>query len=173
MELKSPLILGQATSPSARMQGGSVLLLSLIVLLLMFLGALFTLRGVLTDTALTDSFSERQKDVQASDLALQWAVSQIKPLMPLEINASGKTWWRDVLPTQAQQPDLAYWNICMTHPVGTTTCAQATMPNGTPQSAWWFAQPTGLTGGYYDIWVHTIDARGHVSTDTESVYKSQ
>ena len=172
MELRLPLAKGRSPSFQMRQQRGSVLLLSLIILMLMFLGTLFTLRGVLTDTALTDSFSERQKDVQASDLALQWAVSEIKPLIPLESNAPGQLWWRTVLPTQAQQPDQAYWNTCMKKPVGTTTCAQATMPNGTPQTAWWFAQPTGIAGDY-DIWVHTSDSRGKVFTDTESLYQSQ
>lgn len=172
MELRFPLYKCRSSSFQMRPQRGSVLLLSLIILLLMFLGALFALRGVLTDTALTDSFSERQKDVQASDLALQWAVSQIKPLIPLESNAPGQLWWRTVLPTQAQQPNQAYWSACMKKPVGTTTCAQATMPNGTPQTAWWFAQPTSIAGDY-DIWIHTIDARGKVFTDTESLYQSQ
>ena len=65
--------------PAARRsrQRGSILLVSLVALLLLFIGALFTLRGVLTDTALTDAFNERQKATVASDLALQWAVSQI------------------------------------------------------------------------------------------------
>ncbi len=171
MELRSSASSCPTRAAGTNAQRGSVLLLSLIVLLLMFLGVLFTLRGVLTDTALTDSFSERQKDVQASDLALQWAVSQFKPLMPLEINAAGQAWWRNVLPAQAQQPNSAYWKTCMAGPVGTTTCAQATMPAGVTQTAWWFVQPTGITG-YYDVWVHTIDARGQVFTDTESVYKA-
>ncbi len=172
MELSLPSPTCRIEAHDAKSQKGSVLLLSLIVLLLMFLGALFTLRGVLTDTALTDHFSERQKDVQASDLALQWAVNQIKPLTPLEINAAGQPWWRAVSPKQAQQPNQSYWQTCENNAAGTTTCAQATMPSGVPQTAWWFVQPTALPG-YYDIWVHTIDARNHVYTDTESVFKSQ
>ena len=58
-------------------QRGAILVYALIALLLIFLGALFALRGGLTDTGLTDRFSERQKNTQASDLALQWISTQI------------------------------------------------------------------------------------------------
>ena len=42
-----------------RAQRGAILIYTLIALLLIFLGALFALRGGLTDTTLTDRFSER------------------------------------------------------------------------------------------------------------------
>lgn len=179
-----------AASPRYRAQRGSVLLYSLIVLLLIFLGALFTLRGVLTDTSLTDRFSERQKNILASDMALQWVVSQIQSAgtaQPLEISAQGQPWFLAVQPVNAVTPGVPYWATCMSNSTSTDTCAQATLAaTGAAvqptQTAWVFVQPTGrtdssacnttgLTAIYYDIWIHTIDARAQVATDTESVYK--
>ncbi len=177
---------------NATNQQGSVLLFSLVVLLLMFLGALFALRGELTDTSLTDHFSERQKNILASDLALQWVANQINSVGSsrfLEISATNQSWFLNVQPANAVTPTPSYWSTCMSSSTSTDTCAQAkltttTTPSAaTPtQTAWVFVQPTGrtdasacntqgLTAVYYDIWVHTIDARSQVRTDTESVYK--
>ncbi len=170
---------------NSRRQRGAILIYSLIALLLIFLGALFALRGGLTDTGLTDRFSERQKNTQASDLALQWVSSQIASTgatSPLEISASSQTWYRPVAAASASVPDQQYWLTCINNPTTTDTCAQATMPSGVTQTAWVFVQPTGRTdtsscgsGGesavYYDVWIHTLDARGQVGTDTEAVYR--
>jgi hypothetical protein len=138
---------------------------------------------------LTDRFSERQKNIQASDLALQWIVSQIGTYgttQPLEVSAQGQPWFLGVQPANAVTPGVApnasYWSTCMSAATSTDTCAQATLPTSATQTAWVFVQPTGrtdttacntlgLTAIYYDIWVHTIDARQQVATDTEAVYK--
>ncbi len=166
-------------------QRGAILVYALIALLLIFLGALFALRGGLTDTGLTDRFSERQKNTQASDLALQWISTQIGTTgasSPLEISATSQAWFLNVPAAQAVVPTPDYWLTCMAKSTSTDTCAQVTMPSGTTQTAWVFVQPTGrtdtsacntqgLTAVYYDVWVHTVDARGQVNTDTEAVYK--
>lgn len=169
----------------ARRQRGAILVYALIALLLIFLGALFALRGSLTDTGLTDHFSERQKNTQASDLALQWITTQIGTVgltSPLEISATSQSWFLNVPAVDAVVPSQTYWLTCINNPTSSDTCAQATLPTGTTQTAWVFVQPTGrtdtsacntqgLTAVYYDIWVHTLDARQQVMTDTEAVYK--
>lgn len=166
-------------------QRGAILVYALVALLLIFLGALYALRGGLTDTGLTDRFSERQKNTQASDLALQWISTQIGntgTTSPLEISATTQSWYRPVAAASAVAPDADYWLTCENKATTTDTCAQATLPTGATQTAWVFVQPTGrtdssacntqgLTAVYYDIWVHTQDARQQVGTDTEAVYK--
>ncbi len=178
-------------------QTGSVLFVVLIALLLMFLGALFTFRGALTDTSLTDAFSQRQKNTQASDLALQWVVAQItqttqaNPGQLLESAASGKSWFLSLAPgTALTQPSPSYWATCIAKSTSTDTCAPVTLSNGTAglangatQSAWAFVESTGqsdatacgdtqgLVARYYDIWVHTVDTRTGVAVDTEALYK--
>ncbi len=176
------------TKSLQRQQRGSALLFALVALLLVFLGAIFTLRGVLTDSGLTDRFSERQKDVQASDLGLQWIANQIAVLgttQALEISATGQHWYLSsppVPPVAADWPPPAYWQNCATTLTPTDTCVSVPMPSSVPQSALVFVAPTGrvdssacnsegLTAIYYDIWIHTTDARGGVSADTEALYK--
>jgi Tfp pilus assembly protein PilX len=188
-----------ARMPAARRsrQRGSILLVSLVALLLLFIGALFTLRGVLTDTALTDAFNERQKATVASDLALQWAVSQIEATYQasqghvLEISAAGKPWFRPwsgnpaapVNPSSQPASQPNYWTTCENNPSSTYVCAPVTLANSAPQKAWVFVQPTGrsdpsacgdtqsLIAWYYDIWVHTVDPRTQTGVDTESLFK--
>ena len=175
----------RAPGAGASRQRGAILVYALIALLLIFLGALFALRGGLTDTGLTDRFSERQKNTQASDLALQWISTQIGTTgatSPLEVSATSQSWYLNVSPANAVTPTPDYWLTCINKPTSTDTCAKATMPSGATQTAWVFVQPTGrtdtsacntqgLTAVYYDVWVHTLDARGQVGTDTEAVYK--
>ena len=166
-------------------QRGSILLYSLVALLLMFLGALFALRGSLNDTALTDHYSQRQKNVQASDLALQYIVKNYGNSLSLN-SASGQSWYYAALP--AQMVDAAnaasYWRSCIATASGgsssgsgwsgstTPTCAKLPTLAG-KQTAWFFVQPTGVSNGaamYYDIWIHTSDPRSEVWVDTEAIY---
>ncbi len=163
-------------------QNGSALLFALAALIIIFLGTLFTLRGALTDAGLTNRFSERQKDVQASDLGLQWVVNQIETTtneQPLEISAVGKSWYLGTALTAP--PNAAYWTTCESNSTSTDTCAQVSMPSSVPEVAYAFVQPTGRTDPYgcntqgldaiyYDVWVHTVVASS-VSADTESLYK--
>ncbi len=166
-------------------QRGSVLLFALIALLLLFIGALFTFRGVLTDTGLTDRFSQRQKNFNASDLALQWIATQIGSAgntQPLEVSASSQSWFLNVSPGANVQPNAAYWATCIAGSTAQDKCASVPMPTGVGQSAWVFVQPTGrvdpyacntqgLTAVYYDLWIHTVDARQQSPADVESLYK--
>ncbi len=174
--------MSRATFTGNSRQGGSALLFALAALIIIFLGALFTLRGALTDAGLTNRFSERQKDVQASDLALQWVASQIEATttqQPLEVSATGKSWYLAAPLTLPPTPQ--YWTTCTSGSTSTDTCAAVPMPSGVPEVAYAFVQPTGRTDPYgcdtqgldaiyYDIWVHTVVA-GSVASDTESLYK--
>lgn len=165
-------------------QSGSILLVTLVALLLMFIGALFTLRGVLTDSALTDAFSQRQKDTQASTLALQALVQKIQQSCSvnggpvLQICGSGQPWM--LLSPLTAPPTPAYWSACANGSTSSATCASISLANGAPQQAWGFVQWTGrsessnsqgITAWYYDVWIHTVDPRTHVAVDTESLYR--
>ena len=186
--------------PSAARQRGSILLYSLVALLLMFLGVLFAMRGSLNDTALTDHYSQRQKNVQASDLALQAIISSdLQPYAAaateLEVAASGQSWFFNAQPAQmvGSANASSYWCSCMAASAGTSTTGCGWGGTTTPtcaalpklaggQTAWFFVQPTGRSDGsgcgtsgmtavYYDIWIHTADPRSQVWADTESVYR--
>lgn len=165
-----------------RSQRGSITVFTLIALLLMFLGALYTFRGALLDTSLTDKAASRLKDVQASDLALQRLTQTIVGAFagsPLEISAAGQPWFvaNPVTPTPT------YWSACMNNGSG---CVSLPMPSGVPQQAWGFVEPTGRSDAngcktqttgvtvravYYDLWVHVLDPRTGVAADTESIYR--
>lgn len=166
-------------------QRGAITLFALVALLLIFLGALYTFRGSLLDTSLTDKASARQKDVQVSDLALQWLTQQMVSTSqgsPLETMATTQPWFLPAQASGAVTPTPAYWSACEQQSTKTQTCAQAVMPSGVPQQAWVFVQPTGRTDPYgcntsgfvalfYDVWVHVVDPRTNVAADTESLYK--
>ncbi|MDE2175944.1 MAG: hypothetical protein KGJ54_11760, partial [Betaproteobacteria bacterium] len=54
-----------------RDEGGYVLLLTLITLVVLLFGVLFTMRGTLLQGVMTGNTVQRQKDVQAGDMALR------------------------------------------------------------------------------------------------------
>jgi Tfp pilus assembly protein PilV len=107
-------------------QQGFVLLLTLITLLVLLFGVLFTMRGTLLQTAMTGNTMQRQKNVQASDLALrqvQQAIIQTANSagdVPLEIAATGKAWF--YIPPNTSQvwpvpgtgtgAPASYWQTC-------------------------------------------------------------
>ena len=164
-------------------QQGTITLFALIALLLMFLGALYTFRGDLIDTSLTDKAAVRQKNVQVSYMGLQWLTNQIMTASggnPLEIFAQGQPWY---LSTQNPiTPNPQYWSDCRAGWQANAVCASIPMPSGISQQAWGFVQPTGrvdpyacnsptFTGMFYDVWIHVVDPRTGVAADTESLYK--
>jgi hypothetical protein len=168
-------------------QRGSVTVFALIALLLMFLGALYAFRGTLLDTSLTDKASVLQKNIQASDLALQALAQNIVTTYagsPLEISAASAPWFNGTASPVTPTPN--YWAQCQSGSRAQAVCAALPMPAGVPQQAWGFVQPTGRvdpygcqtqTTGlaaravYYDLWVHVVDPRTGVAADTESVYR--
>ncbi len=175
---------------AGRSQRGSILFFTLVVMLLLFLGAAYTLRGAITDSGLTDSFSERQKNIATSDLATQMIASLIATtaaVQPLEISAASQPWFINPGVGNFIQPTPSYWATCMAGADASHKCHQLSgLPSSISQTVWFFVQPTGQSDAsacqaqtssqsfialYYDVWVHTIDARGRAPADVESVYK--
>ncbi|WP_449370253.1 hypothetical protein [Thiomonas sp.] len=79
-------------------QEGYVLLLTLITLLVLLFGILFTMRGTLLQTEMTGNTIQRQKDVQAGDLALRQVQQALIATVqgagsPLDVAASGQPWF--------------------------------------------------------------------------------
>ncbi|MGC8807474.1 MAG: hypothetical protein ACP5QB_08010 [Thiomonas sp.] len=80
-------------------QQGYVLLLTLITLVVLLFGVLFTMRGNLLQNVMTGNTAQRQKDVQAGDLALRQvqqaliATVQGAGNQVLDVAASGQPWF--------------------------------------------------------------------------------
>ncbi len=182
-------------------QQGFVLLLTLITLLVLLFGVLFTMRGTLLQTAMTGNTLQRQKDVQASDLALrqvQQAIIQTANSagdVPLEIAATGKAWFYippntgSVWPVPGTGTAATYWQSCQ----GSGTCdtvanvAKVISPTPPPLANGYTAlvtvvptnQPTdayscgntGFTATYYDIFLHLQEANATTAATTETVFK--
>ena len=115
-----------APSPRRPGQQGFVLLLTLISLLVLLFGVLFTMRGTLLQSVMTGNTLQRQKDVQASDLALRQVQQAIIATVqgagdvPLEIAGNGKAWfyipggttpW--ITPGAAGTTNAGYWSNCV------------------------------------------------------------
>ncbi|MDE1953904.1 MAG: hypothetical protein KGL51_12285 [Betaproteobacteria bacterium] len=180
---------------------GFVLLLTLITLLVLLFGVLFTMRGTLLQTAMTGNTLQRQKDVQASDLALrqvQQAIIQTANSagdVPLEIAATGKAWFYippntgTVWPVPGTGSAATYWQTCQSAGTCDTVAHVATVispaPPALPDGYTALAtvvptnQPTdayscgntGFTATYYDIFLHTQEANATTAATTETVFK--
>uniref|UniRef100_E6PKK5 Tfp pilus assembly protein PilX n=1 Tax=mine drainage metagenome TaxID=410659 RepID=E6PKK5_9ZZZZ len=178
---------------------GFVLLLTLITLLVLLFGVLFTMRGTLLQTAMTGNTMQRQKDVQASDLALRQVqqviiqtANQSGSPTALEISANGQPWFYIPTTTPWSVPGTSaaptYWSTCAA--AGTCeTVAQAAqglnppppplaggylawvtvVPTNLPTDA--YSCPTGLTANYYDIFLRTQEANATTAVNTETVFK--
>lgn len=171
-------------SLASRRQAGNILLTTLIVMLLVFLGFLYMARDTLVDTQLTGHMSARQKAIQAGDLALRMLEESILSAsagQPLEIAAAGQPWYRPVPPGQSG-PDLNYWAHCQ-GASPPANCGVVSLPPGVPYSAYAVVQPTGRTDDfscglsqykalYYDIFLHLVASSPQsTAADTETVYK--
>jgi hypothetical protein len=182
-------------------QQGFVLLLTLITLLVLLFGVLFTMRGTLLQTAMTGNTLQRQKDVQSSDLALrqvQQAIIQTANNagdVPLEIAATGKAWFYippnsgSVWPVPGSASAPTYWQTCQ----GAGTCdtvanvasvispAPPSLANGytalvtvvptNQPTDAYSCGNTGFTATYYDIFLHTQEANATTAVNTETVFK--
>lgn len=192
-----------ALTPSAsrRTERGYVLLLTLITLVVLLFGVLFTMRGNLLQSVMTGNTVQRQKDVQASDLALrqvQQAIIQTASGagdVPLEIAASGAPWF--YIPPNTGNPWTppgsssapTYWQNCQTaktcdtlsHVAAVITPAVPALPSGyttlvtvVPTNApvdTYSCGNTGFTATYYDIFLHTQEANATTAINTETVFK--
>jgi len=184
-----------------RPERGYVMLLTLITLLVLLFGVLFTMRGTLLQTAMTGNTMQRQKDVQASDLALRLMqqtiiqTAQSAGSVPLEIAANGKAWF--YIPPNTGSPwpvpgtgtAATYWQTCQAASTCDTVANAASSVTPPPPSlpAGYTAlvtvvptnQPadayscanTGYTANYYDIFLHTVEANGTTAANTDTVFK--
>ena len=111
----------------AQQQNGYVLLLTLITLVVLLFGVLFTLRGNLLQSAMTGNTAQKQKNAQAGDLALRQAQQALIVTMQnannqvLDVAASGKPWFYapTVSPTAPASavpgtpgPYANFWTTC-------------------------------------------------------------
>ncbi len=182
-----------STGSGRRRQRGYVLFVSLIALLVLYLGFLYFIHGTLSDAQLTGNAVQRSKNLQASDLALRAVMQQIDQIAAsgqmLEISATSQAWWRAVNPGTAI-PDATYWSQCAQSTDPTARCEQVAAPTGSSLPGHYadqyqslaVVQPTGrfdsyscqipqYTAVYYDIVIHTAEANGRTAADTETVYK--
>lgn len=189
MATLNPSMAARLQSRHRSRQGGYVLLLSLITLLVIFLGFLYVLHGTFSDAQMTGNAVQRSKDMQASDLALRTLDHQIAQAasggQALELAATSQPWWRAVPPGTAA-PTAAYWGSCVGASNPANQCEQVTPPGGGSlpgnYQALAVVQPTGRTDSYscqiaqytavyYDIFIHTAEPNGKTAADTETVYK--
>lgn len=176
--LKAPLQRKPQRSPE---QQGYVLLLTLITLLVLLFGVLFTMRGAALQTVMTGNTVQRQKDVQASDIALRViqqtltnasnnaggvALEYISPQPAWFSSPSNSTaaWW----PT----PSAAYW----TQAINAGTAYSVPLPAGTSAHAWALVvsanlPPDSAGCSFYDIFIHTIEANNVTAANTEALFK--
>jgi len=124
MAALTPSIARQPRTPQA--QQGYVLLLTLITLVVLLFGVLFTVRGTLFQSVMTGNTVQRQKDVQAGDLALRQVQQALIATVqgagsPLDVAASGQPWFYapTVTPTSpasavpgANAPYADFWSTC-------------------------------------------------------------
>jgi type II secretory pathway pseudopilin PulG len=172
-------------------QRGDSLILTLVVLVVVTLGFLYAMRTVVTDTVVAGNNLQKQKDNQATDLALRiFQQNTLGPyalaLQDLAIFAVNQTWYRTVPPgSGAPTPD--YWNSCLGNANTAARCAQVILPAnlGTapalPYTALAFVQPTGKTddcgnksglrANFYDVYVHIREVAGATTATSESVFK--
>lgn len=125
MAALTPPIARQPRTP--RKQHGYVLLLTLITLVVLLFGVLFTMRGTLFQSVMTGNTVQRQKNVQAGDLALRQvqqaliATVQGAGNQVLDVAANGQPWFYapTVAPASpasavpgANAPYANFWSSC-------------------------------------------------------------
>ena len=184
-----------------RDEGGYVLLLTLITLVVLLFGVLFTMRGTLLQGVMTGNTVQRQKDVQAGDMALrqvQQAIIQTASgagLVPLEIAASSKPWFYVPINTSSPWPvpgsssAPTYWQNCQAAKTCDTLSNVATAISPAPPALpggytvlvtvaptnlpvdAYACGTTGFTATYYDIFMHVQESNGTTAANTESVFK--
>ncbi len=179
-------------------QNGYVLLLTLISLLVLLFGVLFTMRGTLLQSVMTGNTLQRQKDVQASDLALRQVEQAIVTTVqgagdvPLDVAAASKKWFYTppgpgawAAPGDPTGVTAGFWATCLgngncdtlANVVGTVAAPLSgdpilvtVVPTNQPPNQF-ACGTTGFTASYYDIFLHTAEANGTTAANTETVFK--
>ncbi|MBB4844774.1 Tfp pilus assembly protein PilX [Paucibacter oligotrophus] len=177
-----------AMKPRAR-QSGEALILTLLVLVVLYLGFLYTMRYVMTDAQMAGNNLAQQKNTQSADIALrrlQTMVLQASNLVALEFSATGQAWYRTVAPGTAA-PDAAYWRNCLGNASSNARCGTVEVKIGNtvlPFTARAVVQPTdrrdlyacplgniALAANYYDVFLNIQESSAATSATTETVIK--
>jgi Tfp pilus assembly protein PilX len=178
-----------------RRERGEILLFTLVALLLCLVGLIYAMRDTIITTLVTGNNLAKQKNVQASDIALQRIQSHVDGVitvtgMDLPFSAAGEGWFRAIdpnaaVPTQPLAPDAEYWAQCTAGGGLTARCSTETLA-GIGRKAKFVVQPTGrgdelgcpvkdgapsLMAVYYDIFVYVEEANQATSATTHTEYK--
>jgi Tfp pilus assembly protein PilX len=168
-------------------QRGDILLFTLVLLLLLLLGALVAMREGLTNTWMNGNTLVRQKNVHVSDAALRMVeqtVGVASGSLPLELAATGQQWYRDVAPN-TPPPSDSYWDSCASSSTASTRCATLNVTVGSstvPYTVTYLVQPTGrmdktckfptaYDAHYYDVFIHVKETSGSTAANTESIIR--
>lgn len=168
-------------------QMGEALILTLLVLVVLYLGFLYTMRYVMSDAQMAGNNLALQKNAQSADIALRKledVIYQASNLVPLEISATVQPWYRQVAPG-TPGPDAAYWKACLGNASSADRCGAVAVAIGNtalPFTAWAVVQPTGrtdayacevgtLTALYYDVFIYIQESSAATSAATETVIK--
>jgi Tfp pilus assembly protein PilX len=161
------------------------LILSLLVLLVLYLGFLYTMRGVIQETQINGNFVARHKAQQVADVALrqlQGLAYSTSQGVALELSASAQPWYRDVKPGTASPTSTSptYWSSCLGNSDTTLRCGSIPVKIGSsalPYGVLAVAQPTGrveqysscpngLTAMYYDVYLYVSESTTADDTNT-------
>lgn len=172
---------------SKRHQSGEALIFTLLALVVIFLGFLYTMRNVMSNSVMSGNNLTRQKNVQVADIALrnlQQLIFDNYGDQPLELSGTGQTWWRTVAANTVVPP--TYWASCAGNSDTAARCGSVPVAIGTSTlgyTAYAVVQTTGRTPDpyachlqnfsayYYDIYIHVVESSGVTSATTETVHK--
>ena len=179
---------------AARMQAGDVLLFVLFAMLIILLGALYSMRGLFDDTVAAGNDLQRTKNIQAGDMALALAHKTVVNTLggqngsvALQIAAEGQTWFFNPGGTAAWpapgtpgSANETYWLEC-TNGSSTKPCfSLANMPGGytarmiivptNQPSDPGVCNTTGYAAIFYNIFINVKESNGLASANVESVY---
>lgn len=175
--------------PMKSTQTGEALILTLLVLVVLYLGFLYTMRYVMTDAQMAGNNLAQQKNAQSADIALrnlETMMYQASNLIALELSANGQPWYRVVAPGTAG-PNTAYWKSCLGNSSSAQRCGSVTVKIGNtnlPFTALAVVQPTdrrdlyacplgngALAANYYDVFINIQESSAATSATTETVIK--
>lgn len=187
------------TAYRRRRQKGETLLLTLLALLILYVGFLFVSSQVNVDAKMTGNTLAHQADVQVADYALAVVEAKVAAAaggIPLEFSANNAPFYQDVLVSASNPapapPDLNYWRTCSTAaPQARCESDPLTLGNKSYVVSF-FLRPNGrqdqvgcgsasgngiqLSAVYYDIFMNIAEAGGVTSTvgtssTIETVYR--
>lgn len=174
-------------TPGPRRHRGEVLFITIVLLLVIFLGFLYMTRQLMTQAQLAGNTVASQRNAQVADLVLRRIDNIITTSnggMPLELAMAGQAWYRQVTAGTAA-PNAAYWRSCLGNSDAALRCGSLPVNLDTtslPYSSLVVVQPTGRTDQfacgmslfravYYDVYIQVSEQNGATAAVTHSVYR--